>query len=161
MVRSGGLPRGCQTEAKSSKIHGAVWPWKTHQEGGQKGWSHDVWMFLQATTPKMTIQSRAEDMVRSGGPPWGCQTEAKSLKIHGAVWPWKTHQEGGQKGWGDDIWIYLLAMTPKMTILAKAEDMVMLGVTHWGAKLRLNRWKSKVLSSYENNIKKGSKRMRS
>ena len=47
---------------------------------GQKGWEHDIWIFLHASTSNVMIQARADDMAGSRGRPWGCKNEAKSVK---------------------------------------------------------------------------------
>ena len=47
-------------------------------------------------------KARAEDMVRSWGHSWGCQNEAKSIKIHGADKPCDWAQGMEQKGWDHD-----------------------------------------------------------
>ena len=36
-------------------------------EGEKKGWDHDIWIFLHATTPKVMIQAVADDMTGSRG----------------------------------------------------------------------------------------------
>ena len=84
MVRSWGHSWGCQNEAKSIKIHGADKPCNGAQGMGQKGWEHDIWIFLHASTSNVMIQARADDMAGSRGRPGRCKNEAKSVKMHGA-----------------------------------------------------------------------------
>ena len=50
----------------------------------QKGWDHDIWIFLHATTPKVMIQARAYDMTGSRGHPGGCKSMAKLVETYGA-----------------------------------------------------------------------------
>ena len=50
----------------------------------QKGWDHDIWIFLHPTTPKVMIQAVADDIAGSRGHPGGCKNEAKSLRNHDA-----------------------------------------------------------------------------
>ena len=33
---------------------------------GQKGWEHDIWIFLHASTSNVMIQARADDMAGPG-----------------------------------------------------------------------------------------------
>ena len=51
---------------------------------GQKGWEHDIWLFLHASTSNVMIQAREDDMAGSRGRPRGCKDKAKLVKIHGA-----------------------------------------------------------------------------
>ena len=51
---------------------------------GQKGWEHDIWIFLHASTSNVMIQAKADDMAGSRGRPGRGKNEAKSVKMHGA-----------------------------------------------------------------------------
>ena len=51
---------------------------------GKNRRDHHIWTFLHATTPKVMIKARADDMAGSRGRPGRCKNEAKSVKMHGA-----------------------------------------------------------------------------
>ena len=94
-------------------------------------------------------KARAEDMAGSRGLSWGCQNEAKSIKIHGADKPCNWAQGTGKKGWEHDIWIFLHASTSNVMIQARADDMAGPGVVQGGAKMRQNQWKCMVLNRHK------------